>query len=33
MALLAANGYQALAMDLPGTRVVRANLMILDHAA
>lgn len=33
MALLATNGYQALAMDLPGMHIVRTNVRSLDNAA
>lgn len=33
MALLAANGYQALAMDLPGAHIIRAVLINIDHSA
>lgn len=32
MALLATNGYQALAMDLPGMHIVRINEMGIDNA-
>lgn len=31
MALLAANGYQALAMDLPGAHIIRENMINIDH--
>lgn len=33
MALLATNGYQALAMDLPGVHIFRASVINIDNTA